>query len=95
LLVLFDPVDNSDLTTFSVLKGGANYWSYSMRIPRLYGSTTNSPTPVPITLYIPLTTNDYLNFTFTNSPGQLSSISAGTTINITGLAQYFNNSPPS
>ena len=95
VVVLFNPIDNSDITTFSVWQQGVSVvtpvWSYNMRIPRLYGSTTVSPIPVPISLYITTTGADVLNFKFSNSDGQTSQIMAGSTVNITGLAIGLNS----
>ena len=57
-----------------------------MRIPKLFGTTTNSPIPVPISLYLTLAASDYLNFEYANSYGGSSLITSGTTINMTSLA---------
>jgi hypothetical protein len=81
------------MTTFSVIKNGVDkVWEHDMRIVRVYGSSISSPTPVPISLYLTLSADDWLNFTFANASDGISQISSGTTLNITGLAIGLNSS---
>ena len=80
-MIIFDPTNIQDLTTFTVQKNGSNVWSYPMRI---YGSATVAPAPVPLILYLDLVGGDYLNFVY-DATG-LAVAKAGSTLNITRIS---------
>ena len=92
-LLLYNPADSTDLTTFSILKNGVvNVWSYDLRVPKLYGSTTTETSIIPVSLYLTLNATDYLNFTYNTTLGTSPVVMSGTTLSITSLVVGSNKS---